>query len=118
MADFPLTIPIDVQSSGDIDMGITAVEMEDGRPHVQSHHSSLDEQATYRVKHAHMNQADEDTVVSFLRTNIGFDFDLTDHSKQPVRKYTGKQISRGVTRRLSSGELVDLGWEFRGRRTL
>ena len=113
---FPTNIPIDVSSRGGTSLGVSAVRMEDNRPHTQTHVSSALDWLDLEVTHQHLTLADYDTVVTYLRNNAGLEFDLQDPAKG--RTYTGTMVSDGVREELTGGGLWTLTWSFAGNRTI
>ena len=113
---FPPNIPIDVGSSGAVDLGVTAVEMEDGSPHNQTHYPSTLDFLTMNVSNQDLLLNDYDTVVNYLRANADLEFDLFDPAKN--RTWTGRLMSGTLREEMSSGERITLTWQFRGKRVI
>ena len=113
---FPTNIPIDVGSSGAVDLGVTAMEMEDGSPHNQTHYPSTLDFLTMDVSHQDLLLADYDIVVDYLRANADLEFQLFDPAKN--RTWTGRLMSGTLQEEMSSGERITLSWRFRGKRVV
>lgn len=113
---FPANIPIDVGSSGGIDLGVTSVRMEDNSIHNQTHYDATSQWLDLNVSHSEITLAEYDTVEAYLRANADLEFDLLDPARG--RTYTGRMIAGTLREELSSGERWTISWQFAGKRSL
>lgn len=113
---FPTTIPWDIGTSGNVDLGVATVRMEDGKPHNQTFYPSTEEHKPYRVVHDALTLAEVDTVIDYLRANADLEFDLIDPAMN--RTYTGRFAGGDINVTPISAARWDVDWQFFGRRTV
>lgn len=115
MATFPGTIPWDMNTDIQQDLGVTSVVMDDGEPHNQTHYdNTTTEWATYRVNNDMLTLAEVDLAVGFLRANSDLEFDALDPGFQ--RSYTGRLVNGSVTTKPAGGGRWNVAWDWRAKR--